>query len=96
MATTKYDNRKTLPADLAARIATARRDAGSLRAVAERAGISHSFLCQITQGTRCPTRPVAERLIPVLGLDAETASELWDCAVDPVELQARYRRPRAD
>lgn len=48
---------------------------------AHRIGISESYFYRLTVAERCPSRPVAWRLIDVLGLDDEVACDLLDAAV---------------
>ena len=49
---------------------------------AARIGITHGYLCLLTQGRRAPSRAVAERIVAVLPLQPTAAELLLDEAVD--------------
>jgi len=85
--------RRTLPEVLARRLAEARRASGSFRTIAQRVGITHGYLHQLTRGVRCPSRSVAVAMAAELHLDEETSQWLLRLAVpDREEREMVWRR----
>jgi predicted transcriptional regulator len=69
---------RPIPPDLASRLNAARRRAGlSVGTLAKRCDISRATAHELITGKRTPSRAVAGRLIAVLGLDEETAAQLF-------------------
>ena len=95
--------RKTLPDELARRIAEARHAAGSYRILVRCIAITHSYLHQLARGVRCPSRSVATAMVKELDLDEPTARWLLSLAVADREerlmlwtLGLMRRPPRSD
>ena len=74
--------RKTLPTALAQQLTEAKLRLGfSYRQLEQVTGISNSHLCRIFNGTRCPSRPFAHRIIRVLDLPGTVIDDLLDESV---------------
>jgi cyanate lyase len=77
--------RKLLSPEVAANLAEAHRLTGcSYRRVAAAIGIDWGYWRRLTLGERCPSREVAERIVAVLGLDPDTATQLREEAVERI------------
>jgi hypothetical protein len=77
-----HESRRTLPADLASALWTARVKSRLPNwALARLIGIDASYLSKLMRGTRCPSLVVAERLIVVLPLAPSEVEALRDVAV---------------
>lgn len=85
--------RRTPPPEMAAALRAARqRGAYTLRQVADRAGITDSYLCHLEAGERCPSRTIAGRLADALELDAGERATVEAAAVDDAGLDHPWRR----
>lgn len=77
------DRRRRLPTDVGAMLAGARRRRGwSIRAAAERAGISHGYLWMLEHAERAPSVLVASDLSATLKLDGGERATLMGHAVN--------------
>lgn len=86
--------RRTPSPELSATLRSARQRATlTLRQVAERAGITESYLCHLESGDRCPSRTIAGRLAEALALDDEERAAVEASAVDDAGLEHPWRRP---
>ena len=75
--------RKLLPPDLAHELLLAHQATGlSYRQIAPYLGVHYSYWRRLTVGERCPSRPVAHRIIQVLDLPEDVIDGLLDEAVD--------------
>ena len=82
--------RKLLPPELAEQLLVAHQATGlSYRQIAPYLGVHYSYWRRLTVGERCPSRPVAHRIIQVLDLPDTVIDGLLDEAVD-----RRYYPPR--
>jgi transcriptional regulator with XRE-family HTH domain len=78
-----FRERRTPPAAVGVMLRAARNRAGlGVRETARRAGIVHSHLIGLEQGTRCPSAAVAEALAIVLDLDPAERTLLASAAVN--------------
>ena len=76
--------RRTLAPALAEQLTYAKEQSGySFRRLQWMTGISNSHLCRIFNGTRCPSRLYAHRIISVVDLPDTVIDDLLDEAVDP-------------
>lgn len=74
--------RRTPPAGLGPMLRAARERAGlGQREAARRAGLSPGYVRHLEDGSRCPSRTVAEQLATTLGLDDGEQAQLYAAAV---------------
>lgn len=75
--------RRTLPPELAALLMEAQIRSGfTFRQLETITGLDNSYIVRLCQGTRCPSKTTAEKLIFVLDLDPDTAAWLREEAVE--------------
>jgi len=91
----RFQPRRTLPPDVAAMLAAARRERGlSVREAARRAGVTAGTIIHLEKGRRAPSIIVAEGLIGAYRLAGRDAAMLRDAAVTDAgrssPLRARY------
>lgn len=74
--------RRIPPAGLGNLLRTARERAGlGLREAAREAGLAPGYVAHLEDGSRCPSRTVAEQLAAALKLDDDEQAQLYAAAV---------------
>ncbi|WP_329340721.1 helix-turn-helix transcriptional regulator [Streptomyces sp. NBC_01352] len=74
--------RRTPPDGLGPMLRAARERAGlGVRETGREARLSSGYVAHLEDGSRCPSRTVAQRLAAVLGLDADEQAQLYAAAV---------------
>lgn len=85
--------RRTPPPEMGETLRNARHRSGlSLRDVAGRAQITHSYLSHLESGERCPSRTIAGRLADALALNDGERAAVESGAVDDAGLDHPWRR----